>query len=60
MLYICLWKTKRSEGSIEVDAHTATDARKRARANLRDGCGLRVKIVAVEKWASGVERQKSI
>jgi hypothetical protein len=60
MLYVCLWKTKRSEGTIEVDTHTATDARKLARAVLRDARGLRVKIVAVEKWASGTERQKSI
>jgi len=59
MTYTCTWATKRSKGTIELEAHTVAEVRKRARAVLRDGYGLRVKIVAVEKWTPGIEREKS-
>jgi len=59
MIYLCGWKTKRSEGTLEVDTHTAAEARKKARLVLRDGYGLKVHITGVQKWAPGVAREKS-
>jgi hypothetical protein len=59
MIYLCGWKTKKSEGTIEMDTHTISEARKKARAILRDNYGLRVKITIVEEWAPGKARQKS-
>jgi len=59
MTYLCLWKTKRSKGTLEVDTHTAKDARKKARIELRDGFGLKVHIVSVQRWEAGLERRKS-
>jgi len=59
MLYVCTWATKRSKGTIEMDTHTAAEARKKARVVLRDGYGLKVHIVAVQLWEAGRERRKS-
>lgn len=59
MTYTCEWATKRSKGTIDVDAHTMKDARKRARQILRDGYGLAVHIAAVQRWEPGRERRKS-
>lgn len=59
MIYTCEWSTKRSKGTIGLEAPTAKDARKRARAAFRDGYGLRVHIFAVERWVPGRERKKS-
>ena len=59
MIYLCGWRSKRSQGSIEVDVATAKDARKKARADLRDGFGLRVHIVSVMRWEAGIAREKS-
>ncbi len=57
MTYTCGWATKRSEGTIDIDAATMKDAKKRARAVLRDGYGLRVKITGIERWAPGMARK---
>jgi hypothetical protein len=59
MIYVCTWRTKRSEGTIDMDTRTAADARKKARAVLRDGYGLKVHIVSVQRWEPGRERRKS-
>ena len=58
MTYTCTWATKRSKGTIELEAHNTTEVKKRARAVLRDGYGLRVRIIGVERWDPGKERQK--
>jgi len=59
MVYICTWKTKRSEGTIDMDTSTAAQARKKARGILRDGYGLKVHIVSVQRWEAGKERRKA-
>jgi hypothetical protein len=59
MIYVCAWRRKRSQGTIEVDTHNATEARKRARAIFRDNFGLRVKIVWVQPWTAGKVKEKS-
>jgi len=59
MLYVCTWKTKRSEGTKDVEASTAKDARKKVRAEFRDSWGLKVHIVSMQRWEAGKERQKS-
>lgn len=59
MTYTCTWATKRAKGTIDLEAHNVAEVKKRARSVLRDGYGLRVKIVDVEKWAPGKERRKA-
>ena len=59
MIYILTWGTKRSEGTIEVDGRTETESKKKARKLLRDGYGIKAKIVKVEVYGGRRRASKS-
>lgn len=53
----CTWATKKATGLIHVDGQTKTEAKNKARKLLRDGYGIKARIVKMEVY--GGRRGKS-